>query len=82
MCPPHSDVVQPTLCSLQAILPVGDMPDDVFASYASLVTAFRQVSPAPNSELLPGRATGLCSAQMLHLALHRHSNSALRRSCP
>ncbi len=28
---------------MQAILPVGDMPDDVFASYASLVTAFRQV---------------------------------------
>jgi hypothetical protein len=29
---------------LQAIVPVGNMADDVFASYASLVTAFRQVS--------------------------------------
>jgi hypothetical protein len=28
----------------QAIVPVGNMAEDVFASYASLVTAFRQVT--------------------------------------
>lgn len=35
---------------------VGDMPEDVFASYASLVTAFRQASDAASKPLTARRA--------------------------